>query len=474
MAVAAEKITPRVCHTESSIKSEINSVIENYRAFWHGHGYQPWRKLWFEDEKKPVFDISQNNDGSPITRNGKIYSLGWNECVSDECYASITDPIPQEFNGQKEFPSLINSPFFSFHLFGTIRKLIKNNFPAQWEKLKKAVEKQPFPILDPLCHPILPLLPDPIQKILIESGIRAYEKDYGIQLKNNQGKFLKPAGFWLPEMAVSQNTLDILAKHDISFVFLYRDQIYAAERAPIYEIETTTSPIYVLVADRNISNKISSNKIQDVNRFYSEEWQKIENHSLPILAANDLETQKHHLSQMIFSFNYLLREKMGGDENPRNLFHRDATMIRKGQIKENSSWSCEHGLRRWAGKLADEESIICRCGVNQPANDDRVNERYEHFKFLQKYLANLLNQLNQTGVWEQSFADFLFDQYENMALGEKVSLKGVQEKYKLLFKRLLVNITGLQSCGWFFSDGDSTFEKQIPIGCINTLNINEL
>ena len=49
--------------SEPSTYKEILYPIENFFSFWHGHGYQPWRRLWFKDDKNPIYDITQPPDG---------------------------------------------------------------------------------------------------------------------------------------------------------------------------------------------------------------------------------------------------------------------------------------------------------------------------------------------------------------------------------------------------------------------------
>jgi len=437
---------------EHSVDKEVALAIERFRVFWHGHGYQPWRKLGFEGDKQDIFDISEN----------------WNKKVTDECYRRLVEPIVQDFDGQHQYPPLIESPFFSFHLFGSIRSFIKEYCGNDWDKIKEAVRKQPIPILDPICHPILPLLPAEIQEILIEAGIHAWENDYDIKLRNKRGKFKKPVGFWLPEMAVNQITLNVLAKKGIHFVFLRREQIEAGEEASIYEIETDTQPIYAFVTDTEISNAISGGtQTKDAEDFYRRHQSLIDNRSRPPMLANDVETIDHHHPMMRFFFNYLFRNIFGGDNNPDNRFTRGTAMIKRGKVIDNTSWTCPHGLGRWTGENG------CQCHAGGGIDDHTIKDRKDHYMLLRSYLDNVVNRLHVAAGernWQMPFTRWLVEQHKNLSCGWRISLASVDASFQSLFKELLINIAGLQSCGWYFGK-ESNLERDIPQGCLQALRL---
>jgi len=438
---------------EPSINPEIIRALENFSSYWHGHGYQPWRRLWFSGDEKPVYDIT----GEGATKNGHTYPYGWNQLVTEECYSKLVEPILQRFDGHEESPPLTDNPFFSFHLFGSIRGFIKKKYPQVWEKLKESVQRQPIPILDPICHPIFPLLPDRIQELLIESGIRAWKKDYE---DNSQ----KPLGFWLPETAVNQKTLDLLAKKGITFVILRRHQITAGENAPIYQLETTHGPIYALVTDNQMGDEINGGA-KDAEQFYQQHLKELTDSNNPPLNANDLETIEHHHLNIKYFLNYLFSKIAKGTGGR---LKRTAKMIKKGRVIDDTSWSCGHGLRHWCG---EKDGTICRCTpYGPPASDQRVEERRLHYQLLRHNLDELIDSMNSLGDWHESFTGWLVDQRDALSLGDKVNFDGIDESSQPYFKTLLINIAGLQSCGWFF--GDNSYEQNIPQSCIKTLKIS--
>jgi len=288
----------------------------------HGHFYQPPRQDPFTGK------IPRETGAEPYH--------DYNEKVNAECYR------PNAVLG--------NFDRISFNIGPTLTAWLAANAPDTWARIVQA-DRQNIAdtglgnaIAQSAHHTILPLARRRDKIAQVAWGIACFEYRFG----------RKPIGLWLPEMAVDYETLETLAGAGLAFTVLSDEQV----RTPIngqagpYRVKLSAGrSIAIFVRDRIISNQLSF----DMDQFPdSSVWVKGALASRGpglTLIATDGETFGHH--------------RRGGEHFLHNILWRDAPALGfqitslaqylishppqiEVEIREMTSWSCGHGLARWA------------------------------------------------------------------------------------------------------------------------------
>ena len=193
-------------------------------------------------------------------------------------------------------------------------------------------------------HTILPLARRRDKIAQVAWGIASFEHHFG----------RKPAGMWLPEMAVDYETLETLAGAGLTFTILSSEQVGGdtGGRAGPYRIRLSAGrSMAVFVRDRFLSNQLSF----DMDKFPDPKtWagQALVSRGPGLsLIATDGETFGHH--------------NRGGEHFLHSLLLRDAPALGlqvvslaryladhlpqiEIEILEMTAWSCGHHVARWA------------------------------------------------------------------------------------------------------------------------------
>lgn len=423
-----------------SLSTSLADQISQFRAFLYFHGYQPPRKLVIDGQV--IFDISGEDK----------MTGGYNERVWDRCYNPLTIPIEQE--GVAGTEAILSSNLVAEHLFGVTRDWIKVHHEHAWEYVRQVFQDTPIPFVDPYLHPILPLLPDQAQVLMIDIGIKAWELDMERQLIDDRRQPLLGFGFWPPELAVNQRTLELLAFRGVKFLVLDQAQIKTDQFSPIYEIATKNGPIYVFAYNgKEFAQQLAFANIDNAETFGNKVKAYVQNHQLPPLAAMDMETfGEWRGMDSIFFLNYLVHTAL----NPED-FKRSAEMIQPAQLVEPSSWSCQCGFGRWDGSAA--------CAGESHELQQLKQDLYTN---LRSKLDQTLTHLNQNhSGWDETFVNFFVNGRERLGAGQQIEFLALSNELQAPFKRLYVNLVGMTSCGWFYTD--SEIERAMPKGCLGWL-----
>lgn len=290
----------------------------------HGHFYQPPR----ED---PISNYIPDEIGAEPFHN-------WNERILNECYAPnaragnfgrISFNVgPTLFRWMAEFAPDVTSMIIeqekaNFERYGT------GNGMAQGYN-----------------HVILPL---------------ATYQDKVTQIRWGIGDFIfrfghTPEGFWLPETAVDNKTLQVLSDQGIKFTILAPWQVTASqdELGPYrVDLGENHEPIIAFTYDRELSTRISF--IPEATRngdAFLAEIVRTHNHNPDRLTtmASDGELYGHHQHFHDYFLTYLLTEgaaKYGVDWTYPGRWIKEHDIPHTASLNERTSWSCLHGVTRW-------------------------------------------------------------------------------------------------------------------------------
>ena len=400
----------------------------------HGHFYQPLREDPF------VGQIPKEIGADPWDN--------FNQKITAECYR----PNVQ----------LGNLEHISFNVGPTLLEWLQEADPETYEGVISADEKnvQKHGVGNALAqaynHTILPLATERDKQVQIKWGIADFQARFG----------RKPDGMWLPETAVDYATLEALVGNDIQFVIL------APWQASDPCVDTTEPYLVPLPGGRSIAAffydaHLSGRIKPDPRTPYSA--REFVRFSLPmrlnvpkcwsgndqlLLLANDGENYGHTvLGRERFLYEVVYREAFEGGYQvtslPRYLLHHHPT--REMAIRENTAWSCRHGLERWKAHCAciregtGEWKRPLRHALNELAG--LLDEHYETFMGRLKLdsMQLLFDFIKVRSGWADP-QQFLVSHGGQNLSNDKASmvLTLLESQY---YRQLMFT-----SCGFFFED----------------------
>jgi alpha-amylase/alpha-mannosidase (GH57 family) len=320
----------------------------------HGHFYQPPRENpWLEaielqDSAYPYHD--------------------WNERITAECYAP--NGASRILDADGKITSIVNNySRISFNFGPTLLAWMEEKSPAVYESILAADRESGerfsghgSAMAQAYNHIILPLAAGRDKKTQVLWGIRDFQHRF----------HRKPEGLWLPETAVDLESLEILAAAGIKFTVLSPYQ--ASQVRPIggrswrdvsgggidpstaYRISLPNRrSIAVFFYDGPISRAIAfedllsrgENLAHRLCSAFSEERERTQ----LVHIATDGETYGHHKAHGDMALAYALeRIEVSGSVRLTNYaeFLEKNPPAHEARIFERSSWSCVHGVERWA------------------------------------------------------------------------------------------------------------------------------
>ena len=429
----------------------------------HGHFYQPPREnAWLEfvelqDSAYPYHD--------------------WNERISRECYGPNSAARILDESGR--IVRIVNNyASISFNFGPTLLSWLEGSDPETYARILEAdrASRDRFSghgsaIAQAYNHMILPLAKRRDKVTQVRWGLRDFERRFG----------RKAEGMWLPETAADLETLDVLAECGVGFTLLAPDQ--ASRTRPLgneqwtdvtggridptmpYRVRTPGGrELSVFFYDGPISRAIAFEGLLNRGEDFAHRlagafvdtrpWPQIVN------VATDGETYGHHHRHgemaLAYALQYLEDQGLAKVTNyGEYLARRPPT--HEVEIRENTSWSCVHGIERWRSGCG------CRTGGREAWKQgwrgplraaldglrDRLAGVYEH---------EARNLLRDPWAARDAYIDVVLDRSEARVesfLREQGSPDpdGARRTRALelleMQRHLMLMYT---SCGWFFNE----------------------
>jgi hypothetical protein len=314
-------------------------------------------------------------------------------------------------------------------------------------------------------HTILPLSSYQDKLTQVYWGLAEFEHRFGH----------KAQGIWLPETAVDYETLEVLSRSGVAFTILAPWQ---AEHPGIDPTEPYTvhlphsRQITVFFYQRDLSGRVSFDADATINAdrfamnllrpYYNPEKARHGQAQLLVIAS-DGELYGHHKNLR----DRFLARLVDGASEAAGLQPTYPALWLKGhpprqsvRILERTSWSCHHGVMRWAG--------ACACTPGKAEWKARLRQAFDRLAgeldglyleavrpltgdpwlLRQRYIHVLLGEINLTTlIGQQTERTLTHDQVQRATL----LLEAQRERQRMF-----------TSCGWFFED----FDRIEPRNCV--------
>lgn len=437
----------------------------------HGHFYQPPR------ENPAIGEIERQPSAAPFH--------DWNERIHYECYMPNAMARVLDKNG-KIINIVNNYESMSFNFGPTLFSWMAAKHPDTYEAILKADRKSREhhkghgnAMAQVYNHIIMPLANARDKNTQVRWGIRDFE--YRFQRK--------PEGMWLSEAACNEETLEALMENGIKFTVLAPQQ--AAKIRPLkggdwkdvskgsidprhayryLSKKGTKKFIEIFFYDGPVANdlgfgnlaydaKALADRIEQARGGISSE------HAALIHISTDGETFGHHKAFGDRTLAYLLSVE-AKNRNLRVVNYAEflvenppewEVQIHLGENGKGSSWSCVHGVKRWAEN--------CGCRTGGPAEWNQ-----EWRKPLREALDWLRDEMAQR--YESGASVYFKDVWKAREDYIDILLEGLEKKQKDFFQRHSIKqlkkdeqIASLKwlecqryalfmytSCGWFFDE----------------------
>jgi alpha-amylase/alpha-mannosidase (GH57 family) len=401
----------------------------------HAHFYQPPR------EDPLTGDIPYEQGAYPYPN--------WNEKIYSDCY--------------KPNAELGNFRNISFNIGPTLFSWLETYHP---DVCRKIIEQDQDnvrrygvgnAIAQAYNHTILPLMSRKDKVTQISWGIADFRHRFGRY----------PQGMWLPETAVDNETLEIISAAGIKFTILAPWQVDGDDSKPFGPCRVQTAKgqdLVIFFYQQGLSTQISFDPWSTINADKFAEYhlfpsytscQNQKDEPQVLLIATDGELYGHHqpLRQ------YFLERLVDGAATPYQLIPtfpglwvKNYPVDRLVRIKENTSWSCHHGLGRWLGD--------CECTPG-----DRTWKTHLRRAFIQLagaidglYLELLRNIVPDPWLLRDNYIHVILGEmnFEKLLLEScgKSLKKDTIHRIHLILEAQRERQRMFTSCGWFFNDLD--------------------
>ena len=432
--------------------------MSNYVCI-HGHFYQPPRENPFTGT------VSEQPTAAPWH--------DWNERITEECYAANTKAAILDESGSV-VRTVSTYDRISFDFGPTLLIWLEENAPDTYRAIIEADASSAArfgghgsAIAQAYNHIILPLANHRDKVTQVRWGIADFEHRFG----------RRPDGMWLPETAVDSTTLEILAGEGIRFTILSPQQAASVEgddgdwidvqggevntRLP-YSIELPDGrEMIVFFYDGPMSHDIAFNGLLNDGRALADRLTHAggEPGEKPQLVhvATDGESYGHHHRHgemaLAVALELIDADPAVGLTNYGEFLSLNPATTR-ARIKEDSSWSCSHGVERWRADCG------CASGLHPSWNQQWRGPLRDALDWLREEMAEPFETLG-AGLFEDPWQ--ARDAYIDVVLGEsegsfldataRPDLPAEQRGTALGLLQIQYHAMLMYtSCGWFFDD----------------------
>jgi alpha-amylase/alpha-mannosidase (GH57 family) len=429
----------------------------------HCHFYQPPRENpWLEE-------IELQDAAYPFH--------DWNERVTAECYQPNT--VARILDTQNRIVRIVNNySTISFNVGPTLMSWLERADPEVYSAIlsadresRKRFSGHGNAIAQAFHHMILPLANSRDKETQVIWGIADFKQRFGRD----------PEGMWLPETAVDTESLELLAKHGISYAILSPYQaarvrkIGAADWQDVNGGRVDPSRAYRAVLpsgkqlslffyDGPLSQAVAFERLLDngerfANRLASGFASDRKGPQL-VHIATDGETYGHHHRHgdmaLAYALDFIEGNKLAKVTNYGEFLEKHPPEF-EAEIVERTSWSCAHGVGRW------ERNCGCSSGGHWGWNQEWRGPLRKALDWLRDKSAVEYQRLAGELVvdpWEarDSYIRIVLDrtpEARNDFLGDRAREALTPVDQVRLWKLLELERHAMMmytSCGWFFDD----------------------
>ncbi|HEV8641096.1 MAG TPA: DUF3536 domain-containing protein [Methylomirabilota bacterium] len=426
----------------------------------HGHFYQPPRE-------NPWLEAVEVQDGAAPYHD-------WNERVTAECYAPNT--AARRVGQDNRILDIVNNfEKISFNVGPTLIAWLERHVPDVHARILEAdrLSAQAHgghgnAIAQVYNHMILPLAirRDKITQVLW--GCRDFEKRFGRE----------PEGMWLPETAVDNESLEILAEAGLKFTILAPHQAWRIRKIGTEaweEVNERIDPsrpylwrgprgrtLALFFYDGPISRAIAFGDALDrgehlvarLKAGFSEEraWTQV------VHCATDGESYGHHKKFGDMALAAAIKQiEVEGFATLSNygLFLAAQPPTHEVEIHERTSWSCAHGVERWR---AD-----CGCRIRGDWHQRWRGPLREALDWLREqidafYEARASAYLKDPWAARDAYIEVILDRSPEqlgawLARQQRTPLEAAaQVETRRLLEMERNRLLMYTSCGWFFDE----------------------
>ncbi|HEX9754762.1 MAG TPA: DUF3536 domain-containing protein [Gemmatimonadales bacterium] len=301
----------------------------------HAHFYQPPR----EDPWLEVVD--REHSAAPYH--------DWNARIEQDCYrAVVAARIPAPDGRICRVANLLES--VSFNVGATLLAWLERHAPSTYTAILQAdaTSRQRLghgnAMAMPYHHVILPLASRRDKVTEVRWGIRDFRRRFGRE----------PEGLWLPETAVDEETLDVLAAERIRFTVLAPHQLASVPLHGLPAMVRTSGGrrIAVFPYDGPLSHDVAFGPlIRDADAWTRRMVLPPDDVRGPklVAVATDGETYGHHHRFGEMALARMLEKVAAAGVTIGNFasFLARHPPLDTVPIVAPSSWSCSHGVERW-------------------------------------------------------------------------------------------------------------------------------
>lgn len=431
----------------------------------HGHFYQPPR------ENPWTGNVEREPGAEPYH--------DWNERIYAECYEPNTRAriVRTEETVERTVNNYEN---ISFNFGPTLLSWLERQHPETYQRIlvadRQSANKRSGhgnAIAQAYGHAILPLCNERDKETQVIWGLEDFRQRFGRE----------PESIWLPETACDDKTLSVLIDQGLRFVILAPNQAEsyrlpgtgAWESAEDGSIDTSKAYRYlhrdgsgrsiaIFFYDGPLARAIAFGKALASSKTLVDAFKRASQRLPLVNVATDGETYGHHFKfgDLCLAHALEIEAPEAGfritnygeflDQHPTEM----EVMIDPGPDGQGTSWSCIHGVARWARDCGCHTGG--RPGWNQgwrgplrAALDFLRDEAARHFEVLGSHLF--------ADPWKARNAsiELILDQYrsreEFLRQHARWQLSSTEQVRALTLLEMQRNsLLMFTSCGWFFSD----------------------
>lgn len=428
----------------------------------HGHFYQPPR------ENPHTGIIGKQPSAAPF--------LDWNERIHADCYGA--NAHSRYLSAYRRILSMTNTyEYLSFNFGPTLLSWLFKERRETYEQIieadKRSVQRLGHgnAIAQAFNHSILPLCKSDDAKIQINWGLEDFSQRFGRASE----------GMWLPETAINQTVVDLLAEAGVKFVILspWQCKAYQDSSGTTIDLAGKAGPygkpfilegkkggkINAFFYNPELAEGISfGHLLQDADNLYSRLISIRDKDRQPLIhTATDGEIYGHHEPYGDMALAALVKKVQDRDDFQFTNYATylqthppmEKAILHAGEEAKGTSWSCSHGVSRWY------KDCGCHTGGDDSWNQKWRTPLRDAFDNLSTAIDTIYKNEVQSLLGKKTDHIGLLSAFGPVA-SELVSMEeflkpfDLDEEGKAKLARLLLGQKykhfAYTSCGWFFND----------------------